>query len=123
MLDHLYQHTFISYNMNQSINQIGLLAAGINATCLALIDAGIAMTSYTSATTLSYCPLSQSIIVDPSYSELNVGCMWTIACTRDRIVMMEAEGRVDGRVVEDILKVAREECDRVSSDMDLVIRG
>lgn len=81
------------------------------------------MTSYTSATTLSYCPLSRSIIVDPSYSELNVGCMWTVACMRDRVVMMEAEGRVEGRVVEQILQVAREECDRVSSDMDMVIRG
>jgi ribonuclease PH len=90
---------------------------------LALLDAGIAMTAYTSATTLSYCPLSKKVIHDPAYTELGSASVWTVACVRDKVVLMEAEGRVDGSVLARIIEEGVEGCIGVAAEMDRIVQG
>jgi exosome complex component RRP41 len=64
-------------------SSLGLLAAGINAATLALIDAGISMSDYTAACTVGFDQNSKSVLVDLNYIEEGSECgMLTVAVDR-----------------------------------------
>jgi exosome complex component RRP41 len=95
----------------------GLLHCALNATCLALIDAGIPMCDYLVA-------ISSSKVLDLNLREENeLGCL-TLAVTakNQEIVLLSSEGRIAVDDLPQMVELGKEGCRELYHRMDDCIR-
>ncbi|KAJ3261223.1 Exosome complex component RRP41 [Boothiomyces macroporosus] len=101
----------------------GVLAAAINGTCLALIDAGIPITDYVTACTAGYC--NEQAILDLNYIEESseVPCL-TVALTpkNEKILLMNMEHRLHLDNFDSVLSLAKTGCQTIYESLDECIR-
>jgi exosome complex component RRP41 len=127
---HLYPHSTISITLH-ILNQDGsLLAACINATTLALIDAGIPMRDYvvacTAGSTSSYSSNDEKAdpLLDLNGLEEQELPFLTVATlgASDRVCVLVMETRVQVGRLEGMLAVGVDGCKQVRSILDGVVR-
>jgi exosome complex component RRP46 len=79
-----------------------ILAASLNAACLALIDAGVSLTSFVVASSCCILPNSQELVVDPTLEEQQrADSVFTLAfdgALKD-LVMSESHGEFSQKKV------------------------
>ena len=131
LLTHLYPHSTISITLHVLSQDGSLLAACLNASTLALIDAGIPMTDYvvscTAGTTVAYA--SDEGNVDPlldlnglEEQELPFLTVATLGAT-DRVSVLVMETKVHVSRLEGMLAVGVDGCKQVREVMDQVVRN
>jgi exosome complex component RRP41 len=102
----------------------GLLHTSINATCLALIDAGIPMTDYLIACSAGY--VNQQAILDLNYIEESAEApTLTVALTpkNQKCTMLNLECRLHVDFFGEVLEMAKDGCLLISQDIDATIRS
>ncbi|KAI9773757.1 MAG: Exosome non-catalytic core component [Candelina submexicana] len=130
LFTHIYPHSLISINLHVLSQDGSLLAACLNATTLALIDAGIPMSDYivscTAGSTSSYSGNDESAdpLLDLSGLEeqelpfLTVGTLGA----GEKVSVMVMETRVQIGRLEGMLAVAVDGCKQVREILDQVVR-
>ncbi|CAJ2500767.1 Uu.00g036200.m01.CDS01 [Anthostomella pinea] len=127
---HLYPRSTISISLNVLSQDGSLLAALINASTLALIDAGIPMTDYlvacTAGSTSSYAANDDRAdpLVDlnnQEEQELPFLTMATLGAT-DKVAVLVCESRVQVSRLEGMMAAAADACKGVRDFLDQVIR-
>ena len=128
---HLYPHSTITLTLHVLSQDGSLLAACINASTLALIDAGIPMTDYISActagSTASYA--SNDADADPlldlnglEEQELPFLTIATLA-KDDAVAVLMLETRVQVQRLEAMLAVGVDGCKQIRAILDSVVRA
>lgn len=127
---HLYPHSTISITLHVLSQDGSLLAACINATTLALIDAGIPMRDYvvacTAGSTSSYSSNDEKAdpLLDLNGLEEQELPFLTVATlgASDRVCVLVMETRVQVGRLEGMLAVGVDGCKQVRSILDGVVR-
>jgi exosome complex component RRP41 len=128
---HLYPHSTITISL-QILSQDGsLLAACLNASTLALIDAGIPMQDYicacTAGSTSSYASNDEKAdpLLDLNLLEEQELPFLTVATLgqSDKVVVAVCESRVQVGRLEGMLAVGVDGCGQVRSVLDRVVRA
>ncbi|KAF2708086.1 exosome complex exonuclease RRP41 [Pleomassaria siparia CBS 279.74] len=132
LLTHLYPHSTITIRLHILSQDGSLLASCINASTLALIDAGVPMTDYLVACTAassSTSSESESEISDPlldlnglEEQELPFLTVATLGKS-ERVSVLLMESRVRMERVEGMLAVGIEGCKRIREILDGVVKG
>lgn len=133
LLLHLYPHSTITLNVHVVSQDGSLLAACINASTLALIDAGVPMTDYlvacTAASSASSAAADNASADDPlldlntlEEQELPFLTVGTLG-ESDRVAVCVLETRVRMERVEGMLAVGIEGCKRMRAMLDDVVKG
>jgi exosome complex component RRP41 len=133
LLLHLYPHSTITLNIHIISQDGSLLAACINASTLALIDAGIPMTDYlvacTAASSASSSAADNTSADDPlldlntlEEQELPFLTVGTLGDS-DKVAVCVMETRVRMERLEGMLAVGIEGCKRLRSILDDVVKG
>jgi exosome complex component RRP41 len=130
-LTHLYPHSTITLTLHILSQDGSLLATCLNASTLALIDAGIPMTSYiasvTVATTASYADKEED--ADPlldvnGTEELELPFLTlAIAGEGDGVAVLVLETRVQVGRLEGMVAVGLDGCRQVGTILDGVVRA
>lgn len=131
LLTHLYPHSVISVHLHVLAQDGGLLAACINATTLALVDAGIPMTSYISActagSTSSYATNDQDAdpLLDLNSLEEQELPFLTIGTqgTNDKVCVLNMETRVQMDRVEAMMAVGIDGSKSIRAMLDDTVRA
>ncbi len=129
LLTHLYPHSTITLHIHVLSQDGSLLAACLNATTLALIDAGIPMTDYLVAcTAASSATSSDSDNNDPlldlnnlEEQELPFLTVGTLGRS-ERVSVLICETRVRMERMEAMLAVGIEGCKRIREILDAVVK-
>jgi exosome complex component RRP41 len=127
---HLYPRSTVAISLHVLSQDGSLLAALINATTLALVDAGVPMTDYlaacTAGSTSSYAANDEG--ADPlldlnvqEEQELPFLTMATLGAT-DRVNVLVCESRVQVSRLEGMMAVAADGCRGVRNFLDGVVR-
>ncbi|KAF3799072.1 Exosome complex component SKI6 [Colletotrichum gloeosporioides] len=127
---HLFPHSSISISLHVLSQDGSLLAALLNASTLALIDAGIPMTDYiaacTAGSTSTYAAADDG--ADPlldlntqEEQELPYLTVGTLGLT-DRVAVLVCESRVQVSRLEGMLAVGVDGCKQVRQFMDRVVK-
>ncbi|KAJ0317837.1 hypothetical protein Brms1b_004654 [Colletotrichum noveboracense] len=127
---HLFPHSIISISLHVLSQDGSLLAALLNASTLALIDAGIPMTDYiaacTAGSTSTYAAADDG--ADPlldlntqEEQELPYLTVGTLGLT-DRVAVLVCESRVQVSRLEGMLAVGVDGCKQVRQFMDRVVK-
>lgn len=127
---HLYPHSTISITLHILSQDGSLLAACINATTLALIDAGIPMRDYivacTAGSTSSYSSNDEKAdpLLDLNGLEEQELPFLTVATmgASDRVSVLVMETRVQVGRLEGMLAVGVDGCKQVRNILDEVVR-
>ncbi|SOV82713.1 exosome complex exonuclease RRP41, putative [Plasmodium sp. gorilla clade G3] len=101
----------------------GLKAAAVNTCILALIDAGIAIKYFISASSVLY--LQNNIIVDGNQFEVNSGSpelTLAIDMSTNNIVLLEFDAEVPIDIFQSMLKICAQACIHVGNIMKLSIK-
>lgn len=130
LLTHLYPHSTITINFHILSQDGSLLAACINASTLALIDAGIPMTDYlTACTAASSATSSDSDNTDPlldlnnlEEQELPFLTVGTVG-NEGKVSVLMCESRVRAERLEGMLAVGIEGCKSVREILDGVVKS
>lgn len=133
LLLHLYPHSTITLNIHIISQDGSLLAAAINASTLALIDAGIPMTDYlvacTAASSASSAAADNASADDPlldlnNMEELELPFL-TVGTLgeSDKVAVCVLETRVRMERLEGMLAVGIEGCKRMRTILDDVVKG
>jgi exosome complex component RRP41 len=130
LLTHLYPHSTITLNIHILSQDGSLLAACLNASTLALIDAGVPMTDYLVAcTAASSATSSDSDNSDPlldlnslEEQELPFLTVGTLGRS-DGVSVLVCESRVRMERIEGMLAVGIEGCKRMREILDGVVKG
>ncbi|KAL2063812.1 hypothetical protein VTL71DRAFT_5617 [Oculimacula yallundae] len=130
LLTHLYPHSTISLSIHVLSQDGSLLAACLNASTLALIDAGIPMRDYISActagSTSSYSSNDEKAdpLLDLNGMEEQELPFLTVATLgeTDDVVVLVAESRVQVGRLEGMLAVGVDGCKQVREILDGVVR-
>ena len=104
-------------------NYIGLLAAGLNAATLALIDAGIPMTDYLTACSIGVG--NDLLLLDLNYTEeATEAPVVTVAVLAQsgKMTMCNLECRLPMDSLEEILELGKDACLQIYTLMDKIIR-
>lgn len=128
---HLYPHSTITLNLHVLSQDGSLLAACINASTLALIDAGIPMTDYISActagSTASYASNDQEAdpLLDLNGLEEQELPFLTIATlgAEDKVSVLMMETRVQIQRLEAMVAVGVDGCKQIRGTLDAVVRA
>jgi exosome complex component RRP41 len=131
LLTHLYPHSTISINLHVLSQDGSLLAACLNASTLALIDAGIPMTDYivscTAGTTVAYDSNKGNAdpLLDLNGLEEQELPFLTVATlgARERVSVLVMETKVHISRLEGMLAVGVDGCKQVREVMDQVVRS
>ena len=127
---HLFPHSTINVSLHVLSQDGSLLAALINASTLAAIDAGIPMTDYvaacTAGSTSSYAAGDESAdpLLDLNQQEEQELPSLTVATLgeSDRVVVLVCESRVQVARLEGMLAVGVDGCKQVREILDQVVR-
>lgn len=127
---HLFPHSSITVSLHVLSQDGSLLAALLNATTLALIDAGIPMTDYiaacTAGSTSTYAAGDDSAdpLLDLNTQEEQELPYLTVATLgdSDRIAVLSCESRVQVSRLEGMLVVGVDGCKQVKQFLDQIIR-
>jgi exosome complex component RRP41 len=127
---HLFKNSTISISLHVLSQDGSLLAALINATTLALIDAGIPMTDYiaacTSGSTSTYAAADESAdpLLDLNNQEEQELPYITVATLggSDKVVVMMCESRVQVSRLEGLLAVGVSGCRMMRQWMDNLVK-
>ncbi|PKS08349.1 hypothetical protein jhhlp_005293 [Lomentospora prolificans] len=127
---HLFPHSTISISLHVLSQDGSLLAALINASTLALVDAGIPMTDYiaacTSGSTSTYAAADDSAdpLLDLNLQEEQELPFLTVATlgASDKVVVVVCESRVQVGRLEGLLAVGVSGCRQVRQFMDQVVK-
>lgn len=127
---HLFPHSSINISLHVLSQDGSLLAALLNATTLALIDAGIPMTDYiaacTAGSTSSYAAGDDSAdpLLDLNNQEETELPFLTVATLgdSDRVAVLLCESRVQVSRLEGMLVVGIDGCKQVKRFLDTVIK-
>ncbi|KAK0391787.1 hypothetical protein NLU13_1286 [Sarocladium strictum] len=127
---HLFPHSSISISLHVLSQDGSLLAALLNATTLALIDAGIPMTDYiaacTAGSTSSYSAGDDSAdpLLDLNNQEEQELPFLTVATLgdSDRVAVLNCESRVQVSRLEGMLVVGVDGCKQVKQFLDRIIK-
>lgn len=129
LLTHLYPHSTIDVHIHILSQDGSLLAACINATTLALIDAGIPMTDYISActvaTTAAFADREQDAdpLLDVNGLE-ELDCPYlTVGAIDGKVGVLLMETRMQMAQLESMIAVALDGCAQVKALLDQVIRA
>lgn len=129
LLTHLYPHSTIDIHLHILSQDGSILAGCINATTLALIDAGIPMTAYISActvaTTAAFADREQDAdpLLDVNGLE-ELDCPYlTIGSIDGKVGVLIMEARVQASQLESMIAVALDGCAQVKNLLDGVIRA
>lgn len=101
----------------------GLLHSGINAACLALIDAGIPMTDYITSCSVGFA--NDKAILDMNYIEENAEApLVTLAiCPKsEKVLLLNTECRLHMDNLEECLNLAKDGCLLLAEKLDNTIR-
>lgn len=124
------------FGVKAELLRAGMLSAAINATTLALIHAGVSLTSPLSS--LAVSAMHDTPLLDPSGAEESDLPTVTVACLapsssqsasesddpyEGRVTLVNMETRLSIDRFEGILKLAVQGCRVISHEMDVVIRG
>jgi exosome complex component RRP41 len=128
---HLYPHSTITINLHCLSQDGSLLAACLNATTLALIDAGIPIRDYicacTAGSTSSYSSNDEKAdpLLDLNGVEEQELPFLTVATLgeSDRVSVLVMETRVQAGRLEGMLAVGVDGCGQVRSILDAVVRA
>lgn len=149
LLTHLYPHSIISLTLHVLSSDGSLLAACLNASTLALIDAGIPMAGYVTAVTVGSIPGGGGEdgkdvgdpILDVNSSEeqdgvpfLTIGCLGAPSHSTaregageegegDKVVVLVCESRVRVEALEGMVAVGVDGCAVVRGLLDKEVRG
>jgi exosome complex component RRP41 len=102
----------------------GLLHSCINATCLAMIDAGIPMKDYVVACSAGYC--NDTCIIDVNYIEesAQVPCLTSCFLPKSNtMTLLNLEYRLHLDHFEAVLQASQQGCIEMSAYMDSTIRS
>ncbi|KAH7156750.1 3' exoribonuclease family, domain 1-domain-containing protein [Dactylonectria macrodidyma] len=127
---HLFPHSSITISLHVLSQDGSLLAALLNATTLALIDAGIPMTDYiaacTAGSTSTYSAGDDSAdpLLDLNNQEEQELPYLTVATLggSDRIAVLVCESRVQVSRLEGMLVVGVDGCKQVKQFLDQIVR-
>lgn len=127
---HLFPHSSINISLHVLSQDGSLLAALINATTLALIDAGIPMTDYiaacTAGSTSSYAAGDDSAdpLLDLNNQEEQELPFLTVATLgdSDRVAVLVCESRVQVSRLEGMLVVGVDGCKQVKQFLDGIVK-
>lgn len=127
---HLYPHSTITLSLHVLSQDGSLLAALINASTLALVDAGIPMTDYlaacTSGSTSTYAAGDEAAdpLLDMNSQEETELPSVTVATlgASDRVVVAVCESRVQVGRLEGLLAVGVSGCRQVRQFLDGVVK-
>ncbi|KAI5459092.1 3' exoribonuclease family, domain 1-domain-containing protein [Mariannaea sp. PMI_226] len=127
---HLFPHSSINISLHVLSQDGSLLAALLNATTLALIDAGIPMTDYiaacTAGSTSTYSAGDDSAdpLLDLNSQEEQELPFLTVATLggSDRVAVLVCESRVQVSRLEGMLVVGVDGCKQVKQFLDNVVR-
>lgn len=127
---HLFPHSSISISLHVLSQDGSLLAAMINATTLALIDAGIPMTDYiaacTAGSTSTYAAGDDSAdpLLDLNNQEEQELPFLTVATLgdTDNVAVLVCESRVQVSRLEGMLVVGIDGCKQVRQFLDHIVR-
>lgn len=130
LFTHLYPHSTILISLHVLAQDGSLLAACLNATTLALIDAGIPMSDYivacTSGSTSSYSSNDESAdpLMDLNGTEEQELPFLTVATlgAGDKVSVLVMETRVQVGRLEAMLAVGVDGCKQVREILDRVVR-
>lgn len=130
LLTHLYPHSLITLRLNVLSQDGGLLAALLNASTLALIDAGIPMRDYicavTAGSTSSYGSNDETAdpLLDLNNSEEQELPYLTVATVgdSDEVAVLVLESKVQVGRLEGMLAVGVDGCKQVRELLDRVVR-
>jgi exosome complex component RRP41 len=133
LLLHLYPHSTITLHVHVLSADGSLLAACVNASTLALIDAGVPMTDYlvacTAASSASSSAADNASADDPlldlnGMEEMELPFL-TVATLgdSDKVAMCIMESRVRAERLEGMLAVGIEGCKRMRGILDGVVKG
>lgn len=119
---HLHPRTHIGIQLHVLAQDGGFVAACINATTLALIDAGIAMPEYVSA--CSAALYGTSPLLDPNTMEEQALPALTVAVVgqSERVVSLLSESKLPFDQLEPLLSVSIAGCHSVRGLMDQEVR-
>jgi exosome complex component RRP41 len=128
---HLFPHSSINVSLHVLSQDGSLLAALLNATTLALVDAGVPMTDYiaacTAGSTSSYAAGDDSAdpLLDLNTQEEQELPFLTVATLgdSDRIAVMSCESRVQVSRLEGMLVVAVDGCKQVKQLLDQAVKA
>ncbi|EON95831.1 putative exosome complex exonuclease rrp41 protein [Phaeoacremonium minimum UCRPA7] len=127
---HLFPHSTINVSLHVLSQDGSLLAALINASALAAIDAGIPMTDYvaacTAGSTSSYAANDEAAdpLLDLNQQEEQELPSLTVATLgeSDKVVVLVCESRVQVARLEGMLAVGVDGCKQVREILDQVVR-
>ncbi len=121
ILTHLYPRSEISIRIQVLEQDGGLLQCAINATTLALIDAGIAMSEYICACTAG--SVDANTLLDLNGAEENDLSYLTVATwgESDLIALLQLESKLHMDRFESLLAVAMAGCHQVRRQMNAVV--
>ncbi|KAH6887747.1 3' exoribonuclease family, domain 1-domain-containing protein [Thelonectria olida] len=127
---HLFPHSSINISLHVLSQDGSLLAALLNATTLALIDAGIPMTDYiaacTAGSTSTYAAGDDSAdpLLDLNNQEEQELPFLTVATLggSDRVAVLVCESRVQVSRLEGMLVVGVDGCKQVKQFLDNIVR-
>ena len=133
LFTHLYPHSTITATLHVLSQDGSLLAACINATTLALIDAGIPMTDYVAACTSGLTPPAPSQFADAGSAdplldlngqeeqELPFLTVGTLGAS-EKVSVLVMESRVHFDRLEGMLAVGVDGCKKIRAILDGVVR-
>lgn len=127
---HIFPHSSISISLHVLSQDGSLLAALLNATTLALIDAGIPMTDYiaacTAGSTSSFAAGDDSAdpLLDLNNQEEQELPFLTVATLgdSDRVAVLACESRIQVSRLEGMLVVGIDGCKQVKKFLDSVVK-
>jgi len=115
---HLYPRSQIDIYVQVLQQDGGVLAAAVNASTLALLDAGIAMTDYVVALTAGL-HLSSTLLDLSSSEELDLPNLTVAVLPRSqRVTLAQLETRLHADRFEEMFKLALEACSVLHTEMD-----
>lgn len=128
---HLFPHSSISISLHVLSQDGSLLAALLNATTLALVDAGIPMTDYiaacTAGSTSSFAAGDDSAdpLLDLNNQEEQELPFLTVATLgdSDRVAVLTCESRIQVSRLEGMLVVGIDGCKQVHKFLDGVVKS
>ncbi|CRK21606.1 Exosome complex component ski6 like protein [Verticillium longisporum] len=127
---HLFPHSSIYISLHVLSQDGSLLAALLNATTLALVDAGIPMTDYiaacTAGSTSTYAAADDGAdpLLDLNTQEEQELPFLTAATLgdSDKVVVLVCESRVQASRLEGLLAVAVDGCKQIRGKLDAVVK-
>jgi len=111
LLPHLHPRTAINITIQEMQDGGAILSAAINASCLALIDSGIAMQCLVAAVT---CLVNEEneIVIDPSRQKVEAGYKAVLTFAFDNrkkeLILSHCEGQVASEIFQKCLRQCKE---------------